>query len=119
MVRGLGNLDTDSMSFNALIEVAEAYLWMTVIDRKYEESAKEYLAAAHRTLHFNRKELRGDSQKAIAYGRVAKGWAFLAALAQGFSMIGAVKQMGLSLELGGKEGSGDGHVDMYQEGDWS
>jgi hypothetical protein len=112
----LSGIDPKSLSFNALMEIAEAYLWMAAMEKGYEDDAKLYLKEAYRTLHFNQKSLKTDSQRAIAYGRMAKGWAFLTALSQGFSMVGAVKQMSLSLQLGkdGKES-----VDMYSEGDWS
>jgi DNA-directed RNA polymerase subunit RPC12/RpoP len=109
-LRNTTELDIKTLSFNALYETAMAYLFLCVADPGYKENATSYLIEAYRRLHFNRTQLKTADQKAVANARMAQAWAFLAAIDEGFSMAGAVKQMALSL---GQDPI-DEHIDMYE-----
>jgi hypothetical protein len=108
--------DDGTFTFTALLEVAEAFMRLAIIDASYVEKAADHLMEAHKRLHRNSARLTGN-QRAIAYARMSAAWSMLAAIDEGFTMAGAVKQMGLRLafKMGDEE---DGHIDMYKEGEW-
>jgi len=111
--------DADPM-FNTMITAAEAYAYMTIIDPQYSDDAAQWLVKAQKRLVLSSAHAKPD-QVALGWLKLARGWAFLAAIGKGFSLAGAVQQMALAFEFdfSEKKEEPEKPVDMYQEGDWS